>query len=85
MGGAAVERQLELLDRLIGQISIRPTDVFDSSSGNAGGSNFFQQSFQTVVDDECLLRQNTRKTVLLFKAFKHGCVQKLIGIKKMRH
>ena len=82
MGGAAVavERQLELLDRLIGQISIRPTDVFDSSSGNAGGSKVFQQSFQT---DECLL--GLLKTVLLFKAFKHGCVQKLIGIKKMRH
>ena len=83
MGGAAVERQLELLDRLIGQISIRPTDVFDSCSGNAGGSKVFHQSFQTVVNDECLL--GLLKTVLLFKAFKHGCVQKLIGIKKMRH
>ena len=78
-----MERQLELRDRLIGQISIRPTDVFDSCSGNAGGSNFFQQSFQTVVNDEC--RSGLLKTVLLFKAFKHGCVQKLIGIKKMRH
>ena len=44
---------------------------------------FFLQSFQTVVNDECLL--GLLKTVLLFKAFKHGCVQKLIGIKKMRH
>ena len=57
-----MERQLELLDRLIGQISIRPTDVFDSSSGNAGGSKVFHQSFQTVVMDECLL--SLLKTVL---------------------
>ena len=48
MGGAAVERQLELLDRLIGQISIRPNDVFDSCSGNAGGSNFFFNLFKLL-------------------------------------